>query len=270
MKLLGINKPLIGVVHLLPLPGAPGYAGSLAKIEKRALADAAAYLEGGMDGILIENFGDTPFFASTVPPETIAAMSAVGRLLRDLGDFPFGVNVLRSDSVGALAVAEAVGARFIRVNVLATPMVTDQGIITGNAAELMRKRRLLNSDIDVWADLLVKHASPLAPIDPLTGAKDLVERSLARALILTGSRTGTTVDLALLENLRKPLRQTPLIIGSGVRRENLADYLALADGCLVGTALKKGGRTTNAVDPARVRQLVSARRQALCAPGKRS
>jgi uncharacterized protein len=270
MQVLGIDKPLIGVVHLLPLPGAPGYSGSMKKIETRAMTDAATYLEGGMDGILVENFGDSPFFPDSVPPETIAAMSVIASRLRDLGTFPIGVNVLRNDGAAALAIAESCGAEFIRVNVLATPMITDQGIITGCAAELMRKRRLLNSDVDVWADLLVKHASPLAPIDPPAAAKDMVERSMATALILTGSRTGTSVEASLLERMRKPLRSTPLIIGSGTNARNLADYLRLADGFLVGTALKKNGRTTSAVDPVRVEKLVAARNQARLAPGKRS
>ncbi len=263
MSLFGLTKPLIGVVHLLPLPGAPGYKGSLKRIEQRALSDATAYLEGGLAGVLVENYGDAPFFASQVGPETVAAMTSIARQIRDLGSFPLGINVLRNDALAALAIGEAVGAQFIRVNVLSGVMATDQGIITGEAARLMRKRAELKSDLDVWADLLVKHASALAPLDPVEAALDLIERALADSLILTGSRTGAPLDLQQLKLIRQAKPRLKLIAGSGVNDNNLDEIFDQMDGFLVGTALKKGYRTTSAVDTGRVRKLAATHKALL-------
>jgi len=257
MDLWGDSKPIIGVVHLLPLPGAPGYQGSLERITERALSDAKAYLEGGLSGVLVENFGDIPFFAGQVPPETVAAMTAIALRIRDLGDFPLGINVLRCDALAALAVGEAVGAQFIRINLLSGTMVTDQGIIEGDAANLIRKRAAIKSGLDVWADLLVKHASPLTPVDPVEVALDLVERASADSLILTGPRTGAPLDLGQLEAIRRAVPKRALIAGSGVNGENLGEIFDQIDGFLVGTALKERSRTSSAVDPQRVKKLVT-------------
>jgi membrane complex biogenesis BtpA family protein len=261
MKLLGTIKPLIGVVHLAPLPGAPGYGGSLDRIVRRALADARAYLDGGIDALLVENYGDAPFHAGPVPPATVAALTLAASRIRELGGFPLGVNVLRSDGPAALAVAAASGAQFIRVNVLAGAMVTDQGIVQGCAARLMRERAVWGGRVAVWADVLVKHAHPVAPLEPEEAAADLVERALADALIVTGKRTGAAVDPRMLAAARRGAGRAPVLAGSGVDPETLADLWALTDGFIVGTALKQGGRTAAAVDPRRVAKLVGERRR---------
>jgi membrane complex biogenesis BtpA family protein len=261
MKVLGQSRPLVGVVHLLPLPGAPAYRGSIEAIAKRALADARTYLEGGLDGILVENFGDAPFYGARIPAETIAALTAVAARLRELGSFPLGINALRSDGPAALAIATAVGAQFIRVNVLGGAMVTDQGLIQGCAARLMRLRAALRARVAVWGDLWIKHAAPLGDLDPVSAAQDLIERAAADALILTGPRTGTPVDAALLSDLRKALPRSALVIGSGVTATNLPRVWNAADAFIVGTSLKKGGRTMAAVDPRRVADLVAQRRR---------
>ncbi len=254
-ELFGIRRPLIGVVHLPPLPGAPGYGGSMRRIIDRALRDAGHYLRGGFDGLIIENYGDTPFERGRVGVETVAALTRLATEVRNLGDFPLGINVLRSDGAAAMAIASCVGAEFIRVNVLGGAMVTDQGIIEGCAAEVLRLRAGLSSKVAVWADLLVKHAAPLVPTDPATAARDLVERAHADALILTGTQTGRPVEEGLLPTVSTALggrkNRTPLLIGSGLQAENLESYWPFADGFIVGTSIKKGARTTNPVDPVR-------------------
>ncbi|MCK4305624.1 MAG: BtpA/SgcQ family protein [Candidatus Eisenbacteria sp.] len=260
MDLLGIHKPLIGVVHLLPLPGAPRYGGSMKRVIDRAMADATAYRKGGMDGLLIENYGDTPFHAGRLPPDTIAAMTAVGIGLRGLGAFPLGINALRSDGLAALAIATAIDAQFIRVNVLAGAMMTDQGLIQGCAACLMRSRATLRARVEIWGDLLVKHAVPLAPQDPIDAATDLIQRAHADALILTGHRTGAPVAVEMLTQVRGAVPRSAVVIGSGIATGNLDQTWSLADGFIVGTSLKKGSRTQSPVDPARVERLVEWRK----------
>jgi membrane complex biogenesis BtpA family protein len=181
MKTLGLTKPLIGAVHLLPLPGAPRYRAPMRRIVDRALSDADALLSHGIDGLIVENFGDAPFFAGSAPPETIAAMTAVAHELRGLGSFPLGINVLRCDAEAAMAIAAAVGAQFIRANVLAGTMLTDQGPITGRAAQVLRLRESIKAKVVIWADLMVKHAAPLVPTDAVEAALDLRERSSSPA-----------------------------------------------------------------------------------------
>ena len=159
------RRAVFGMVHLRALPGAPLYAGSMDEVIDAAVADAKALAAGGCSGIVIENFGDRPFFASNVPPETVAAMTRVVVGTRQAVEVPIGVNVLRNDAKAALAIAAATGASFIRVNVHTGAMVTDQGVIEGEAAETMRLRMAIAPDVAVFADHLVKHAVPLAPTD---------------------------------------------------------------------------------------------------------
>jgi len=259
MKTLGLTKPLIGAVHLLPLPGAPRYRAPMRRIVDRALSDADALLSHGVDGLIVENFGDAPFFAGSAPPETIAAMTAVAHELRGLGSFPLGINVLRCDAEAAMAIAAAAGAQFIRANVLAGTMLTDQGPITGRAAQVLRLRESIKAKVVIWADLMVKHAAPLVPTDAVEAALDLRERSLADALIVTGSRTGRPADREMLARLRDALPRIPWIVGSGLTPATLERFWPLADGFIVGTSLKKGARAGAAVDGERVRRLIRAR-----------
>ena len=155
------TKPLIGVIHLLPLPGAPLYNGNMAAVYERALLEAEL-LSKYADGIIIENFGDKPFYPNQVPPETVAAMAAIAREVLHLADVPIGINVLRNDAHAALAVAAAVGAHFIRINVHTAAVVADQGIIEGKAHQTLRLRKTLGAGTLIFADVGVKHASPMA------------------------------------------------------------------------------------------------------------
>lgn len=249
-------RAVFGVVHLLPLPGAPLYGGSIDAVIGAALADAEAIEKGGADGLVFENFGDRPFFKRDVPHETLAAMSRVIAEVSREVKLPFGVNVLRNDARGALSVAAATGASFIRVNVHTGAMVTDQGLIEGDAANTMRVRAVIAPDAAVFADHLVKHAAPLALIDPLHAAKDLRLRGLADALILTGPETGAADDPEQIAMLRKAI-DAPLIVGSGLTERN-AESFHEADGAIVGTSIKRGGVVEAPVDPQRVDLLVRA------------
>ena len=239
------------MVHLAALPGAPSFAGSIDDVVKAAAADAKALAKGGCSGIAFENFGDRPFFKKP-PTETIAAMTRViADVVRDLR-IPFGVNVLRNDPASALAIAAATGAAFIRVNVHTGAMLTDQGIIEGEAAATLRLRERIAPDVAIFADHFVKHATPLGDIDEVQAAKDLRERGLADAVIVSGRETGAAVDVQRLRLVRDAI-DAPIVIGSGLTASNAADY-ADADAAIVGTSLKSGGR----VDVQRVKDVVAA------------
>ena len=256
----GRRKLLFGVVHLLPLPGAPAWRGRRPEIFARAIADARAYEQGGADAIVVENFGDVPFTKGPVPPETVAAMAAVGQALREQVKLPIGFNVLRNDAQAALGLCAACAGEFIRVNVHAGAMLTDQGIIEGRAHETLRLRRALCPSVRILADVQVKHAVPLAPMPIEIAARDTLERGLADALILSGTGTGVATDLADVERVRRACPGARLFIGSGVTLENVADYLPQVDGVIVGSSLKVRGRVGNSVDSRRVAALARALR----------
>jgi membrane complex biogenesis BtpA family protein len=252
--------PLIGMVHLGALPGAPRYFGDFEAVLAAAAADARALEEAGFDAVLVENYGDLPFFADTVPPTTVAAMTRAVTEVRRAVALPVGVNTLRNDAPASLSVAAATGASFIRVNVLAGWMMTDQGPITGRAAEVARLRAALRIEVAVLADVFVKHALPPPGADLGRAAADMWERAGADALVVTGAGTGHPASLDDLEQVKTAAHGAPLFVGSGVTPQTVGDFLRLADGVIVGTSLKRNGVTQAPVDPARARALVAAAR----------
>lgn len=253
------RRPLvIGMVHLLPLPGSPGYGGSMEPILEAARRDALALAQGGVHAIMVENFGDVPFARGRVGTETVAAMTVAARVVAETSGLPLGINVLRNDGLSAMAVAAATGAAFIRVNVLAGARLTDQGIVEGIAYELLRYRTALGaSNVAVLADISVKHSRPLAAENTALDAEELVGRSGAAALIVTGATTGRPVDEAYLAELGRVV-DVPILVGSGVTPATASRLLGTASGFIVGTSLKEEGRLDRPVDPTRVRALMQA------------
>ncbi len=237
------------MVHLQALPGSPGYGGSLDRVLDAARRDAAALVEGGADAVMVENFNDVPFHRTRVPRITVSAMTAAVLAVRDVaGRTPVGVNVLRNDGRAALAIAFTAGCPFIRVNVLAGARVTDQGVIEGIAADLLRDRRALGAEaVQVWADVDVKHSRPLGsagPDDLEREVEDLRDRALADAVIVSGSGTGKPTAIDKIARVREAAGAMPVIVGSGVTLASLAAMRPLASGVIVGTALKEDGRVS--------------------------
>ena len=253
------RKPLIGMVHLLPLPGSPRWGGSMDQVLERARTDATALVEGGLDGILVENFLDTPFFGAEVPAETVAAMTRATHEVVACASVPVGVNVLRNDARAALGVAAATGAAFVRVNVHVGTMWTDQGALEGQAAHTMRIRSALAARVAILADVLVKHATPPPGLTIEAAAADTWARGLADALVVSGVATGQETDLDRVARARAGAPRAPVLVGSGVTRATLAAVLEVADGAIVGTSLTREARAGSGVDPERVRALVRAR-----------
>jgi membrane complex biogenesis BtpA family protein len=256
------ERTVIGMVHLVPLPGSPRWAGSMRDVIAAALADARALIDGGVDALLVENFGDAPFTPGRVEPATVAAMSVVAAEIRR--EFPrtrLGLNVLKNDARAALGVAAAVGAEFIRVNVHAGAVLADQGVVQSDAYGTLRDRRLLGVDVAILADVGGKHAVPLAPVETEQVARDLVHRGLADALVVSGAATGQATPLGEVKRVRSAVPDVPLLIGSGVTTETAAELLSVADGLIVGTSVKRDGDVRQPVDRARVEKLVAAARR---------
>ena len=255
------DKQLVGMVHLPPLPGAPRHHVSMSEIEARAVSEAQVLHEAGFDACIVENFGDAPFHKDDVEPVTVAAMARiVAAIRRDVSGLRIGVNVLRNDAGAALAVATAVDAHFIRVNVHVGATATDQGIVEGRAAATVRARRAYDAPIQVWADVHVKHGRSLSHDSIVDEASDAVERGLANALIVTGAGTGRPTDTTHVQTVSRLHLGVPIYVGSGVSAQNAAATLKLCDGVIVGSALKVDGRAENALDPDRARQFADAAR----------
>lgn len=262
-KIFQTSNPIIGVVHLLPLPTSSRWGSNLQTVIARAEREATALASGGVHGIMVENFFDAPFTKDRVDPAVVSAMSLIIDRLKNLVTLPIGVNVLRNDAQSALAIASCTDSAFIRVNVLTGVMATDQGLIEGKAHELLRYRRELGTDVKILADVLVKHAHPLG-YQPLAATiKDTIERGLADAIILSGPTTGTPPDIEELKLASQLAPETPVFIGSGASWHNISNLLPHADGIIVASTLKRHGQIEQPIDPNRVSQFVEAAQRSL-------
>src|SRR4051812_44033524 len=257
------SKPVIGMVHCWPLPGAPGYSGyGMQAIIDNALRDTEALAEGGVDGLIVENMWDIPFRAGPhVQPESIAAHAIVARAVRQALDLPMGINLVHNGGVALLGIALAAGADFIRVCMFTGAGVWDAGEWDeGCAADLMRRRKDLGAEhIKILADVDKKHSVRFPGIDLATHI-EWTRFSGADALIVSGRMTGDAPDLAKVRFAKSLAGDRPLLVGSGASAENIAAFLSVADGVIVGSSLKEDGRCEAPVDPARVRRLVEAAR----------
>lgn len=246
---------LIGMVHLLPLPGSARWRGRMGDVLDAARRDADALVSGGCDAIVIENMGDVPYLKGHVLPETTAAMAvAVHDITTRHQEVPIGVQVLAAANREALGVAVAAGAAFVRVEGFAYAHVADEGWIDACAGELCRARAALGSDTLIWADVQKKHAAHNVTADLSLG--ELAEGAAfmgADALIVTGTATGqpTSVeDVVAASRAGKPV-----FVGSGVTPDNAPGLAAVAHGLIVGSWLKEDGQWRRPVDVARVRAL---------------
>lgn len=244
------------MVHLLPLPGAPRYRGSMQQVLDRACQDAEALIAGGVDGMIVENYGDVPFFPDVLPSTAVSALTLAVDAVLTLTDLPIGVNALRNDAASALSIAAVTGADFVRVNVHTGAMLTDQGWLSGRAHETIRLRSSLNAGVAVFADVMVKHAVAPAGLTIEAAAADAYERGCADALIVSGAATAAPVDPNDVKRIKEKVPAAPLWIGSGVTVETVVSLLDTADGVIVGSAFERGGKAGAEVEVDRVRRLI--------------
>jgi len=246
-----------GVVHLKSLPGSPGNYLTLDEIIELAQEDVNSLVFGGVDGLIIENFGDVPFTKDNVSKRTIASFTKVVENIEYDRKIQVGINVLRNDGIAALSIAEATNADFVRINVLNNVMMyTDQGIIEGKAHEIAEFKNTLNKEIDIYADVFVKHAVPPEGSKIENHTEELIERAGADVVIVTGDGTGHQIDIEDLSKVRDIVPQGRLAIGSGVNEENIDDYVGLADILIVGTSFKVDHDVSKRVDQRSVEQLI--------------
>jgi membrane complex biogenesis BtpA family protein len=259
-SIFGVDKALVGMVHVAALPGTPRGTCPVPAIVEQAVEDAATLVDAGFDAILIENMHDVPYLRREVGPEIVAAMTMVACALRRAVDVPLGVQVLAGANHAALAIAHCAQARFIRVEGFVFASVADEGFIDqADAGPLLRYRRSIGAeDVAILADVKKKHSAHAI-------TTDLDAAEMARAaeffgadgVVITGIATGQPIRIDDLGSAR--LATTlPLVVGSGVTPDSTADLLAYADALIVGSWYKHDGHWANRPDPDRAKQLVDA------------
>ena len=260
-ELFPVLKPLIGTVHLDPLPGAPRYDGApMEEVVKRAVADACRYVEGGIDGLVVENEGDIPFLKpDQVGPETVAALTMATAAVIDAVQVPVGVLCLAHATLQSLAVAKAAGARFVRANQWANAYIANEGFVEGSAAVSLRYRAAIGArDVRVFADVHVKHGSHAIVADrSIAELTHDTEAFDADVLIATGQRTGDPTTVEEVEQI-SGVASRPVLVGSGLDADNAETLMTVADGAIVGSAMKEDGVWWNPVSVARTRAVVTA------------
>ena len=253
---------LFGVVHLPALPGTPSGKHSFSRILDWSIRDASCLWDNGFDGLIVENFGDAPFWPERVEAHTIAQMAIIANAIRNAAppNFMLGINVLRNDAEAALAIAHSASADFIRVNVHSGAAWTDQGLIQGRARQTLDYRtKLSSSHIQIAADILVKHAQTAGLTDPIQLSKDTALRGGADALIFTGRGTGQPTDLSVLKTVREHLPSTPLWIGSGLNPANLPSSMTVANAGIIGTYLHEDSDITRPLSAKRCQEIQEIR-----------
>ncbi len=262
------GKPVIGMIHVAALPGTPGHALPIPHIVAQARAEARLYAEAGVGALMIENMHDTPYLRRSAGPEITAVMAIIAAAVKTESGLPVGVQILAGADFEALAVAHAAGLDFIRTECFAFAHVADEGLMESNAGKLLRYRRMIGAqDVQVWADIKKKHSAHAITSDVTLGAMaEAAEFMGADAVIITGSSTGREPSLAEVQEARRSCA-LPVFVGSGMREDNIADFLPACDGVIIGSALKRGGRWSEPPDPERVRRLVARARDVLAFEG---
>ena len=262
-------KPVVGVIHVGALPGTPASALTVEELTELAVREAARYREGGVDGLMVENMHDVPYLRGSVGPEVVAAMAVVARAVKAEAGLPVGVQILAGANVESVAVAHAAGLDYVRVEAFAFAHVADEGLIQSSAAELLRFRRKIGAErVRVWADVKKKHSSHAITADVSLGETcAAVEFMRGDAVIVSGSATGEPPRAADVREAKSHCR-LPVLLGSGITPENVAEFYDAADGFIVGSYFKEGGLWSNTVEGARVERLVEAVRR--CGTGERA
>lgn len=247
------EKPVIGMVHLNRFSQRYD-RDRIDSVIRDAVNDAVKLEEGGVDGIIVENFGDSPF-SKTVSKRTVSMMTLACKEIVDKVDIPVGINVLRNDWEAALSISSVLGLPFIRINVLTGVVATDQGFIEGEAAQIHEFKISHVLKTKIWGDIHVKHGTTIHPEDVADSAREAWRRGKADRIIVTGKETGHAIDLEELKRVKEAV-DIPVIAGSGTDIDNIQNMVEISDGVIVGTYFKEDGIVTNPVSSERVKKLV--------------
>lgn len=256
------RKPAIAMVHLGASPGSPLHdeAGGIDAIVEGARKDLSALQSAGFDAVMFGNENDRPYELN-VDTATSATMAFVIGCLRSEITMPFGVNVLW-DPMATMAVAASTGAAFVR-EIFTGVYASDMGIWAPDAGKAIRYRNRLGAkDVAVLYNISAEFAMSLDTRPVADRARSTVFSSIPDAVLVSGQITGEAARMEDLENVKRALPDTPVLANTGVRHATVADTFAIADGCIVGSALKVDGDTWNPVDPERAADFMAEVRKA--------
>jgi hypothetical protein len=249
--LFGVEKPVIAMAHLPALPGTPRYDehGGMARLVEWVQADVAILEAGGVDAVLFCNEDDRPY----VLEAGIEQVAAMARVIADTRPqrIPFGADFMW-DPLAAIAIAHATGARFIR-EVLSGAYESDMGLWSPDAGRAARFRRSIGAQgVRMFFNVVPEFASPLGRRTAAQRARSAAVSSLADVILVSGPMAGAETDLSTVQAVKAAVGDTPVFVNTGVKPENVAECLRIADGVIVGSSLKVDGITWNPVDPARL------------------
>lgn len=249
--LFGTTKTAIAMVHVGALPGAPLHDAErgVEGIIDDARADLVALQAAGFNAIMFGNENDRPYELDVDVASTATMAYVIGRLRGEI-TVPFGVNMLW-DPRSTMALAAATGARFVR-EIFTGTYASDMGPWSPDAGAALRYGRAIGAGEVVklynvsaeFADSLDRRSLP-------DRARSAVVSSVPDAVLVSGAITGEPAAMSDLEAVKQVLPTTPVLANTGVKHDTVADVLAVADGVIVGSALKVDGDTWAAVDAER-------------------
>jgi hypothetical protein len=260
-QVFGREKPVIAMVHLGAMPGTPLHdgAGGIEAILRGAEADLAALQAAGVDAVMFGNENDRPYELRVDAASTATMAYVIGRL-RDRISVPFGVNVLW-DPMATMALAAATGAAFVR-EIFTGTYASDMGLWAPDAGAARRYASRLGIAPATLYNVSAEFAGSLDPRPLPDRARSAVFSSIPDAVLVSGAITGEAARMEDLEAVKRVLPTTPVLANTGVKHATVADVLRIADGCIVGSALKVGGDTWAAVDPDRAKDFMDRARAA--------
>jgi len=259
-ELFSVSKPIIGMVHLRPLPGSPLYEpGSMDAVCAMACEEALLLEQGGVDGVQIENIWDYPYLKSDeIGYETVAALTAAAVRVKEAVDLPVGINCHLNGAMQSVAVAVASDASWVRVFEWTNAYISHAGYIEGVAGKAVRYRNAIGGrNVKFLCDVNVKHGSHFIISDRSVQeqARD-AESEGADVVIVTGWETGSAPSLEQIRAVKDSI-DIPLYLGSGLNAQNARELLGVADGAIVGSDFKEKGNWKLPVDIDRVREFMS-------------
>jgi membrane complex biogenesis BtpA family protein len=250
-------KFLAAMIAVLPLPGSPLYDGDDQRIIEQALADLAVYENAGVDSLIFENDHDLPYVQPPLDKEGIALMTTIVKEARETFDGPIGIQMLEAANITSLEIAAEADLDYIRVEAFVFAHVGGSGVINGSAGKILRRRKELGAEhIKVFADIKKKHGSHSLTID--LDIQDEIRQAeffLVDGVIVTSQFTGINPDKTDLLKA-KGSTKLPVLIGSGMTAENIQEYLPLADGFIVGSYFRSGGKFLEKLEPERLHQFM--------------
>jgi membrane complex biogenesis BtpA family protein len=264
LKVFELNKPIIGMIHVDPLPGTPNYRKSVKKIISRAVSQAIIYKDSGIHAVSIENMHDAPYLNRQVGHEISTLMSIIAYEIKKITNIPVGIQILAGANKEALAAAHSSEVDFIRAEGFVFAHVADEGVIESDAGELLRYRKQIGAEnVKVFTDIKKKHSAHSITDDIDVGeTAKAAEFFLSDGIVITGTSTGLEADLNEVKSVKTSVN-LPVIIGSGVSEKNIGKYFNLADAFIVGSYFKLGGKWKNDVDPNRVKTFLKTYRKLL-------